>query len=247
MHAVEAALGNPAREITRIFATDNGEMRLQRVMGSRTEGRDGGPTLPPIEPVTPRDLDRLLGADTVHQGVLIEAVPLAEPSLAELIAAADGKPFVVLDQVTDPHNVGAILRSAAAFGAAGLVTTRRNSPPLSGVLAKAASGALEHVGVALVPNLARALAELGEAGIVVIGLDGDGDPGLEEAACLPGVAIVLGAEGKGLRHLTKQHCDRVCRIETPGSLTSLNVSNAAAVALHIASLQRRRTRSAEPS
>ena len=236
MHAVEAALANEARKVLRVWATENAAHRLAQDIGARK--------LAP-EPVSPKDLDRRLGPDTVHQGVLIEAEPLPEPELATLAErAADGGPIVVLDQVTDPHNVGAMLRSAAVFGAAGLVTTRRHSPPLGGALAKSASGALEVVPLALVANLSRALAELQDSGVVLIGLDGAADTLLETA--LLGdtwrgrpVAIVLGAEGKGLRQLTAENCDVLARISAEGPLSSLNVSNAAAVALHVAALGRR--------
>jgi 23S rRNA (guanosine2251-2'-O)-methyltransferase len=190
------------------------------------------------ERVLPKDLDRRLGPDTVHQGALAEAEPLPEPSLAELAAGSAGRPLLVLDHVTDPHNVGAILRSAAVFGAGGLVMTRRHSPPLDGTLAKSASGALEHVPVALVQNLARALAELKEAHVAVIGLDGEATERLEEAALPDRLALVLGAEGKGLRQLTRDSCDRLVRVATDGAFTSLNVSNAAAVALHWAATGR---------
>jgi len=229
VHAVEAALANPRRTIRRVYLTDNAEHRLQAALA----GREIAP-----ERVLPRDLDRRLGTDTVHQGALAEAEPLPEPELMELAAGAAGRPLLVLDHVTDPHNVGAILRSAAVFGAGGLVMTRRHSPPLDGALAKSASGALEHVPVALVQNLARALAELKEAGVTVIGLDGSATERLEEAA-LPGqLALVLGAEGKGLRQLTRESCDRLARIATDGAFASLNVSNAAAVALHWATASR---------
>ena len=162
IHAVAAALANPARRISRLMATENAENRLGEAVAQRGLS---------VERVRPKDLDRLLGADTVHQGVAAEAEPLPEPELAQLVAAsASGHgPLVVLDQVTDPHNVGAVLRSAAVFGAAGLVTTRRHSPPLNGTLAKAASGALEMVPVAMVQNLARTLDELKNAGVTVIG------------------------------------------------------------------------------
>lgn len=229
IHAVEAALGNARRPIRRLYLTDNAERRLQAALAARQ-------VVP--ERVLPRDLDRRLGADTVHQGALAEAEPLTEPTLAELAAGAAGRPLLVLDQVTDPHNVGAILRSAAVFGAAGLVLTRRHSPPLDGALAKSASGALEHVAVALVQNLARAIAELKEAGFTVIGLDGSATERLEEMALPELFALVLGAEGKGLRQLTRESCDRLARIATQGAFASLNVSNAAAVALHWATAAR---------
>ena len=166
IHAVEAALANPSRAIAKLYLTDNAERRLQEALANRRMAHDR---------VLPKDLDRRLGPDTVHQGALVEVEPLPEPSLAELVARGEGRPIIALDQVTDPHNVGAILRSGAAFGAAGLVMTRRHSPPLDGALAKAASGALEHVPVALAQNLARALAELKDLGCLVVGL-GCGGP-----------------------------------------------------------------------
>ncbi len=233
IHAVEAALLNPARKALRLLMTDNAENRLADALKSRQHTHEG---------VQPRDLDRLLGEDAVHQGVLLETEPLAEPSLENLAdRAQSGGPIVVLDQVTDPHNVGAILRSAAAFGASGLVMTNRNSPPLSGALAKAASGALEHVPVALVPNLARALDEFGELALTRIGLDGEATDFVEDQKMQSGIVLVFGAEGKGLRRLTREKCDRLCRILTDGALQSLNVSNAAAIALHAAAMQRRKS------
>ncbi|MBU1212644.1 MAG: RNA methyltransferase [Alphaproteobacteria bacterium] len=233
MHAVEAALNNPARTILSARMTDNAARKLDGPL--RQRGLEA-------VPATPRDLDRLLGSDTVHQGALLVCEPLCEPSLEDLIiAAGEGRPLVVLDQVTDPHNVGAILRSGAVFGCGGLIMTRRHSPPLSGVMAKSASGGLEHVPVHLATNLARAVAELKEAGVHTIGLEGTAPVSLHEG--LPDdapVAIVLGAEGKGLRQLTAETCDKLCRIETTGALASLNVSNAAAIALHLISIRRGR-------
>jgi 23S rRNA (guanosine2251-2'-O)-methyltransferase len=226
---VEAALANPSRAIAKLYLTDNAERRLQEALANRRMAH---------ERVLPKDLDRRLGADTVHQGALVEVEPLPEPSLAELVARGEGRPIIALDQVTDPHNVGAILRSGAAFGAAGLVMTRRHSPPLDGALAKAASGALEHVPVALAQNLARALAELKELGCLVVGLDDDATDAIETLDWPSHAVLVLGAEGRGLRQLTRDSCDRLARIATEGAIASLNVSNAAAVALHLAAMQR---------
>jgi 23S rRNA (guanosine2251-2'-O)-methyltransferase len=239
VHTVEAALRNPQRGIRRLVLTDNAARRLAEAVAARGLGP---------ETATPRDLDRMLGPDTVHQGALAEADPLPEPTLVDLAASAtDGGPIVVLDQVTDPHNVGAILRSAAVFGCSGLVMTRRHSPPLDGTLAKSASGALDLVPVALVQNLARALAELAEYGVVSIGLDGSADRALEDESFSSPLALVLGAEGKGLRQLSRETCDRLCRIDATGPLQSLNVSNAAAVALHLAAMRRRAVARAQPS
>ncbi len=229
IHAVEAALANPRRTISKLYLTENAERRLQPAVSARQ--------LAPVQ-VLPRDLDRRLGTDTVHQGALIETQPLPEPTLEELAGIGAGRPIIVLDQVTDPHNVGAILRSAAVFGAAGLVMTRRHSPPLAGALAKSASGALEHVPVALVQNLARSLTELKELNVILIGLDGDATDGLETLAWPEHTALVLGAEGKGLRQLTRDTCDLLCRIATDGPIASINVSNAAAIALHLAAARR---------
>jgi 23S rRNA (guanosine2251-2'-O)-methyltransferase len=229
-HAVEAALANPARKIRAVHLTENAENRLKPHLEAR------GLT---VMRVTPRDLDRRLGPDTVHQGALLETEELPEPSFKELARAAADRPLIVLDQVTDPHNVGAILRSAAVFGASGLLMTRRHSPPLGGVLAKAASGALELLPIVRAQNLARALDDLRKVGFTLVGLDGEADTPLEAMDWPSPVALVLGAEGKGLRALTRQTCDRLVRIAADGPLGSLNVSNAAAVALHCAALSRR--------
>ncbi|MFA5899317.1 MAG: 23S rRNA (guanosine(2251)-2'-O)-methyltransferase RlmB [Hyphomicrobium sp.] len=229
IHPVEAALRNPHRSIRRLSMTENAERRLADAIAARHATP---------ERVSPRDLDRLLGADTVHQGALLETEPLPEPDIAELAARADAGPLVVLDQVTDPHNVGAILRSAAVFGAAGLVMTRRHSPPLDGTLAKSASGALELVPVALVQNLSTSIAELKEHACIILGLDGEAEHAIEQESFSERIALVLGAEGKGLRELTRKNCDRLVRISTTGLIGSLNVSNAAAISLHFAAWKR---------
>ena len=230
VHAVEAALRNPARQIERLMVTDNAEHRLEEALQARKAK---------AQRVTPRDLDRLLGADTVHQGVCLETQALPEPELGDIVQRAhDAGPIVVLDQITDPHNVGAILRTAAAFNASGLIMTRRHSPPLSGTLAKSASGALEYVPIALVANLARTLGELQDLGVWRMGLSGDGPTSLESEPLTGALALVLGAEGKGLRRLTRDLCDTVCRIEIEATIGSLNVSNAAAIALHLIAMRR---------
>jgi 23S rRNA (guanosine2251-2'-O)-methyltransferase len=232
IHAVAAALANPARRIQRVELTDNAENRLAEALKQRRI---------PQQRVHPRDLDRKLGEDTVHQGVMLEVEALEALSL-EAIAArvTKGHPLIVLDQVTDPHNVGAILRSAAVFEAAGLVMTRRNAPPLSGALAKAASGALEHVPVTLVPNLARALEELADLGLRRVGLDGEAERLLEDEDLGDRLALVMGSEGRGLRRLTRESCEALVRIGTSGAITSLNVSTAAAIALHATAARHRK-------
>jgi len=225
IHAVEAALANPNRPVLRLQATENAAQRLKDLIAERRLS---------AEPVTPQDLDRLLGPDTVHQGVALEVGPLPPLTLDDV--DPDGI-LLVLDQVTDPHNVGAALRSAAAFGASGLVLTERHSPPFSGVLAKSASGALDLVPIVLVKNLSQALNELGERGVMRIGLAEEAETALEDVPLSRPLALVLGAEGKGLRHLTREKCDHLCRIPTVSALASLNVSNAAAIAMHWAAMK----------
>ncbi|MBB3929975.1 23S rRNA (guanosine2251-2'-O)-methyltransferase [Kaistia hirudinis] len=221
VHAVAAVLGNPRRTVLRLLATQNAVARL----------KEEGANVPAHEDVAPRDLDRLLGAEAVHQGVAVEVAPLEPLALDDL---GEAKLIVVLDQVTDPHNVGAILRSAVAFGADALVVTGRHAPAETGVLAKAASGALELIHVVEVPNLARALDELGDLGFTRVGLDSEGDHVIEEAMGGERIALVLGAEGKGLRRLTREKCDVVARLDMPGAIKSLNVSNAAVLSLYLA-------------
>ncbi len=231
LHAVLAALENPKRKINKLLMSENAQRRLSEAIVKR--GVDP-------ETTTPKTLDRILGADTVHQGVLLETLALEAPKLEDLVDVAQKNgPIVVLDQVTDPHNVGAVLRSCAVFGSAGLIMTRRNSPALSGVLAKSASGALELVPVHLCANLSRTLAALKEHGIEVIGLEGEADEAIEDIKMTGSNALVFGAEGKGLRQLTSNTCSQLARIHTQGSLASLNVSNAAAVTLHLAAMRRR--------
>lgn len=222
IHAVAAALANKARPVNELYLTANAAQRLSDILSS---------PLPDYVEASPKDIARRLGPEPVHQGALLVSEPLAMKGLEEL----DGSEcVVVLDQVTDPHNVGAILRSAAAFGVAGLIMTQRNSPPLSGTLAKTASGGLEHVNVMLVGNLSQALEKLGDLGFERIGFDGEGEEVMEQQQRQPGrgVALVFGAEEKGLRRLTRERCDMLCRIHAGGAFASLNVSNAAAIAFH---------------
>ncbi|MEM1372438.1 MAG: 23S rRNA (guanosine(2251)-2'-O)-methyltransferase RlmB, partial [Pseudomonadota bacterium] len=228
LHAVAAALANPARQHRQLFVTENAAQRLD--LEAYTADLE-------IVSVTPRDLDRRLGTDTVHQGVLLETSHTPTASLPELISSSATGPIIVLDQVTDPHNVGAVLRSAAVFDARGVILTKRNSPPLSGVLAKAASGGLEATRVHLASNLARAIKSLQEAGVNVVGLASDADGQLQQVNTQRPTAFVLGAEGKGLRKLTAEACDQLVSIETGATITSLNVSNAAAIVLHWTSMQ----------
>jgi len=224
-HPVAAALDNPNRKVVKAWATREASAFMQF------------PSEVPVTLADVADLGRLVPHDSPHQGVVIEVEPLADAWLDELITGAPERSvLLVLDQVTDPHNVGAILRSAAAFGAVGIVTQDRHSPPESGALAKAASGALERVPWARVVNLARALEEIGEAGFWRIGLAGDAETDLKDALGPPRVALVLGAEGPGLRPNTREHCDALARLPISDKIESLNVSNAAAVALYAASI-----------
>lgn len=224
-HAVAAALDNPERKILRAWAT-------REAAGYMQFPKDIAVTLAEAP-----DLGRLVPHDAPHQGIVIEVEALEEAWLDEVLAEAPQRAILlVLDQVTDPHNVGAILRSAAAFGAIAIVTQDRHSPPESGVVAKAASGALERVRWVRVVNLARALEEIGDAGFWRIGLAGDAETELKDALGSPRVALVLGAEGAGLRPNTREHCDALARLPISAAIESLNVSNAAAVALYAASI-----------
>jgi 23S rRNA (guanosine2251-2'-O)-methyltransferase len=222
-HPVKAALENPARHIRRLLATENAVRRLSE---------EHVPLRVEPELVRPQTIAMRLSPDALHQGLLVEADPLPAPELDDI---DPGGIVLVLDQITDPHNVGAIARSAAAFAASAIVTTARHSPEATGVLAKSASGALEYVPLVTVQNLARALAALKERGYLVVGLDSTGEVDFAAAEIRSPLALVLGAEGKGLRQLTLATCDLVARIDVPGRIKSLNVSNAAALALYQAS------------
>ena len=224
-HAVAAALDNPDRKVLKAWATREAVTFMQFP-----------PEMTVVMAEAP-DLGRMVPHDAPHQGVVIEVEPLEDMWLADLLADAPEKAvLLVLDQVTDPHNVGAILRSAAAFGAIGIVTQDRHAPPESGALAKAASGALERVPWVRVVNLSRALEEIAEAGFWRIGLAGEADTELKKALGPPRVALVLGAEGPGMRSNTREHCDVLARLPITDEVESLNVSNAAAVALYAASV-----------
>ena len=222
LHPVTAALANPARRLKRLLLTEEAEAALQA-------------RLPQPWPLAPEradraKLDHLLGRDTVHQGAALLADLLAPPGLAAVLERPG--PVLVLDQVTDPRNIGAVLRSAAAFGGACVITQDRNAPEETGVLAKAASGALEQVPLLRAVNLARTLAALKAAGLWVVGLDSGGAPMRGTAFAERRVALVLGAEGAGLRRLTRDTCDEIAGLATPGLMESLNVSAAATVALY---------------
>ena len=218
-HSVAAALRAPRRELIRLYATPAAAARLSAEIAAR-----GLETLI----MSPEEISAHAPREAVHQGLLLEARPLAPIEVAEL--PPNGL-VLVLDQITDPHNVGAILRTAAAFAVDALVTTERHSPEFAGALAKSASGGLEHVPICSVANLARTLAEMGDMGYWRIGLDSEAPARLVEETLSRPLALVLGAEGKGLRRLTRERCDRLARLDLPGPVKSLNVSNACAIAL----------------
>jgi len=224
-HAVIAAIANPARNVRRIWGTREALAALD---------------LPPVIPTTfadAADLGRLVPHDAPHQGLVIEVDPLPDIWLGDLLEDAQGnrQPLIILDQVTDPHNVGAVLRSAAAFDAVGIVTQDRHAPPESGALARAASGALEQVPWVRVVNLARALDEIADAGFWRIGLTGHAKAALGEVMGDGRIAIVLGAEGEGMRQNTEAHCDELAKLPISARVESLNISNAAAIALYAVS------------
>jgi 23S rRNA (guanosine2251-2'-O)-methyltransferase len=222
LHAVAAALANPGRRLRQLLVTEEAQQTLVQ--------RQAPPWPLAPEQVDRGRLDHLLGRDIAHQGVALLADPLAIPSLQHALERSG--PLLVLDQVTDPRNVGAILRSAAAFGVAAVITQDRNAPEETGALAKAASGALETIPLLRAVNIARTLIALKAAGIWTIGLDAGGSPLSGPSFADRRVALVLGAEGEGLRRLTRETCDEVAGIQMPGKMDSLNVSAAASVALY---------------
>jgi 23S rRNA (guanosine2251-2'-O)-methyltransferase len=225
---VEAALSNPRREPPRrLLATPD---RAKQI-----EGRFGRQKV--LETADNHAIAQALPQGAVHQGVALKPGPLPDVDLSEL-EARPGAVILMLDQVTDPQNVGAILRSAAAFGAVGLVLQERHAPKLTGALAKAAAGAVERTPVARVVNLSRALDELTDAGWRAVGLAGEADRSLAEALDGSPTVLVMGSEGDGIRRLVAEHCDELAKIPMPGGFESLNVSNAAAIALYEASRSR---------
>ncbi|MDH3228219.1 MAG: 23S rRNA (guanosine(2251)-2'-O)-methyltransferase RlmB [Alphaproteobacteria bacterium] len=222
LHAVAAALTNPMRQVRRLVATAEGAAKLSHM------APDASPDI-----LDRQALERLLPPGAVHQGVALSAEALAQPDLEGIVVrAGDAAVVVILDQVTDPHNIGAVLRSAAAFGALAVIQCERGAPSATGIVAKSASGALEFVPLVTVTNISRTLDRLKAAAFWCIGLDGTADRTLAEASLSGRIALVLGAEGKGLRRLTREHCDLLAHLPTRPPITSLNVSNAAAVALY---------------
>lgn len=225
-HPLSAALANPRRTVHRLMATEAAAPALADLCAAANRA------LPAIEMLAKADLDALLPAGAVHQGMAAQVAPLPAPSLASVLARPDRPVVVFLDQVTDPHNVGAILRSAAAFEAGAVVVPDRHAPDETGTLAKAACGALETVPLVRINNLARALADAKAAGYWVAGLDGSAPITLAAAGLTGPIGLVLGAEGSGLRRLTREACDHLVRLPMASAMESLNVSNAAAVALY---------------
>jgi 23S rRNA (guanosine2251-2'-O)-methyltransferase len=220
-HPVAEALRNGKRTIRRLLATENSARRLSEELDAPL----------PIEPeiVRPEEINRLVEPDAVHQGLYLEADPLPSPSVDTL---SRERVVLALDQITDPHNVGALVRTAAAFDVEAIITTARHSPAATGVLAKSASGGLEHVPFMVVRNLGDTLTELGKRGFQRIGLDSSGEADLSEVQISLPVVLVLGSEGKGLRQRTRDCCDVIGRLDMPGAIKSLNVSNAAAISLY---------------
>jgi 23S rRNA (guanosine2251-2'-O)-methyltransferase len=226
-HAVTAALANPERTLRKLWGTHDAIASLGL-----------SPSILTIQYAEVADLGRMVPSDAPHQGLVLECDPLPDRWLDELFEMApdadDRRPILVLDQVTDPHNVGAVLRSAVAFDALGIVTQDRHSPPESGALARSASGALEIMPWIRVVNLARALDEMAEAGYWRVGLTGHTTLLLPDAMPAGKLVLVLGAEGEGMRQNTEAHCDALAKLPISPRMESLNISNAAAIALYAA-------------
>lgn len=229
-HPVLAALNNPERPVRRLLVTKRGAD--QYLSAFREINQNIRPLTPEI--VLPEILENILPADSLHQGIALQTNALPDIGLETCCRIEAGKKHLVLilDQVTDPHNVGAIIRSAAAFGARAIISTDRHSPPESGTLAKSASGALEALPWVRVTNLSRALDTLAEMGYWRLGLDGMAELSIRETNFGDNIALVMGAEGKGLRKGTREHCDALIRLPISRMVESLNVSNAAAIALY---------------
>ena len=224
LHAVQAALANPRRKLGRAVLTPRAQETIGKKLLERVQ----------VEILEPGAIDRLLPAGAVHQGAALQAWPLKSRDLDEILDEAHGtrRVVLVLDQLSDPHNVGAILRTAAAFNVTAVIVQDRNAPPQSGALAKAASGALDLIPYVEVVNISRALDQLADKGFWRIALAGDGEQSLADAAPSGDVALVLGSEGSGMRRLVREHCEAAAFIPIAGQVESLNVSNAAAIALY---------------
>lgn len=223
-HAVTAALKNSRRKSRKILAGPGVDPEILKLAAKAKIQ---------IEQTDLVTIDRILPRDCVHQGLALHAYPLDEQDVADVVDRAK-RPccLVLLDQVTDPHNYGAVIRSAAAFGASGIIVQERHSPPVSGVLAKAASGALETVPLIRVVNISRALEQLGDEGFLRLAFTDEATASLDKLDLKRDVVLVLGSEGDGIRRLTRETCDESVRLPTTEAMPSLNVSNAAAVALY---------------
>lgn len=222
-HAALAAIANPMRKIKRVIVTKTTRDEIGEKFFSGLKN---------IQIFEGKKLDDMLPREAVHQGIAVECEPLSQPSLQELLKQELNKPLLILDQVSDPHNVGAILRSCAAFEVGAVICTDRNAPAESGVMAKSASGALEIVPLISVSNLVQAIEVLKKAGYWIYGLDGEAKKAMHEIKFDRKTVLVMGAEGRGLRRLTGEHCDMLVKLPISPRMESLNVSNAAAVAMY---------------
>jgi 23S rRNA (guanosine2251-2'-O)-methyltransferase len=232
VHAVREAWLNPGRRVQALYATSDAAKSFEPVLA---EARQKGLKRPAPSVVQKEAIEKMLQKGAVHQGLALACPPLEDVFIQDMIIRAQSQEntlLLMLDQVTDPHNVGAILRSACALGAHGVIMQRKHAPTLEGVLAKTACGAIEHIPVAYETNLSRALEELKDGGFFAYGLDERGDTDIAACNASGKTVLVLGAEGPGMRRLVREHCDALVRLPTSGPIASLNVSNAAAVALY---------------